>query len=258
MGVIKDRISIFHIRGFGKHLPEPVDAMIVSAGQTKTGRNDLVEALADTFRNNDHRIAAEAVSVETAPDYEGEIEIFLKVRFHGSAKDNRPEFDRWVKFCVEKAAREVAGSRRGNPGQADELCLTDRAAAYDREGNPTNSKNSRRIMHRAGQGMTGYVGGFGEPYYGVYAVEERGAGGYAAYLRERHADVPQTLLPFVFTARSKPKISARLDELTEQARAALGGHREGNPAKSGFSLYWTAVGAAVGAAAMHFSMKPKQ
>jgi hypothetical protein len=107
--------------------------------------------------------------------------------------------------------------------------------------------------------MTGYVGGIGgETLYGYYAVENEGPGKFSAYLRERHADLPISLLPFVFTAKSKPKMSAKLEELTEQARAALGHHREGNPAKSGLPLGSVALGAALGAAAMHYTMKPKQ
>jgi len=57
---------------------------------------------------------------------------------------------------------------------------------------------------------------------------------------------------------------ARLRALDDirKTRAAIdsfdGGGRSDNPGKSGLSLYWTAVGAAVGAAVVHFKMKPKQ
>jgi len=257
MGVIKTTISIFHIRGIGAHLSEPVNAMIVREGQTKAGRYELVEAVADTFRNNDHRIAAEAVSVETSTDYEGEREIDLRVRFHGSAKDNRPEFDRWVKFCVEKAAREVGGDREDNPAKfrteeydgstEKRIYPEDIAKVY-----PALRGAMRSLTKHEREEVINLLWSFI-----AATIEESPILQKAGWAVGRQPDGDN----FAVYYETCPRGQSFEDIIEQDAILAVkeaAGGRSDNPRKSGLSLGAVAIGAALGAAAMHFSMKPKQ
>lgn len=132
----------------------------------------------------------------------------------------------------------------------------------DREDNPAKPHRLHNIHpERGGETWQGYVGSTkhnpNRTTYAIYEIREDGPRGFRAkrtFLNPdyRH-DTDESL-----GARTLPILSRLLDQMQADCEGVEGRMREDNPSHSGLPLGSIALGAALGAAAMHFTMKPKQ
>lgn len=99
----------------------------------------LLDQYADNLDNTGDKIA-NRVSVWRHSNKYGVFQIDLEAHFDGSAKDNLPEFNAWLKRELLKAALTVErthGYRSGNPSEPSASVSAD---TDDREANPANER----------------------------------------------------------------------------------------------------------------------
>jgi hypothetical protein len=128
MGKIKKILTTLEVIKIGSSLSDYGDRGLLTRLMA-VERGPLLEEYADNLDNTGEKIA-ERVSVWRDSDKHGVFRIDLTAHFEGSAKDNRAEFDAWLRRELIKAIHTVARYRSGNPS-----ALVDGDSA-DREDNP--------------------------------------------------------------------------------------------------------------------------
>jgi hypothetical protein len=240
-------------------------------------RGPLLEQYADNLDNTGDKIA-ERVSVWRESDKHGVHLIDLTAYFDGSAKDNRAEFDAWLRRELIKAAHTVVRThnlRSGNPSDPSASVDGD---STDREDNPAkfrteqyDGSTEKRIypedIAKVYPALRGAMRSLTKHERGevinllwsfiAATIEESPILQKAGWVVGREPDGDN----FAVYYETCPRGQSFEDIIEQDAILAVqeaAGGRSDNPRKSGLPLGSVALGAALGAAAMHFTMKPKQ